>query len=75
MRRLINIIAALLIVQVVFAVVLDLAGPDLSPSASDNPMIVLDGKPLTRLVIDGIDSQVTLEKKSDHWVIPTINNF
>ena len=75
MRRLIHILAALLIVQVVLAVVLDRAGPDLSPSASDNPMIVLDGKPITRLVIDGIDSQVTLEKKSDHWVIPTINDF
>jgi hypothetical protein len=75
MRRLIHILAALLMVQVVLAVVLDRAGPDLSPSASDNPMIVLDGKPITRLVIDGIDSQVTLEKKSDHWVIPTINDF
>ena len=75
MRRLIHILAVLLIVQVVLAVVLDRAGPDLSPSASDNPMIVLDGKPITRLVIDGIDSQVTLEKKSDHWVIPTINDF
>ena len=75
MRRLIHILAALLIVQVVLAVVLDRAGPDLSPSASDHPMIVLDGKPITRLVIDGIDSQVTLEKKSDHWVIPTINDF
>ena len=75
MRRLIHILAAVLIVQVVLAVVLDRAGPDLSPSASDTPMIVLDGKPITRLVIDGIDSQVTLEKKSDHWVIPTINDF
>ena len=75
MRRLIHILAAVLIVQVVLAVVLDRAGPDLSPSASDTPMIVLDGKPITRLVIDGIDSQVTLEKKSDHWVIPAINNF
>ena len=63
MRRLIHILAAVLIVQVVLAVVLDRAGPDLSPSASDTPMIVLDGKPITRLVIDGIDSQVTLEKK------------
>ena len=75
MRRLIHILAAVLIVQVVLAVVLNRAGPDLSPSASDSPMIVLDGKPITRLVIDGIDSQVALEKKSDHWVIPIINDF
>ncbi len=75
MRRLIHILAEVLIVDVVLAVVLDLSGTVLSPSSSDSPMIVLDGKPITRLVIDGIDSQVTLEKKSDHWVIPAINDF
>jgi hypothetical protein len=66
----------LLLVQIAFALVLELGGRDLAPAQSQGPLLAIDRERITRIRIEDPETEpLVLERKDGAWRIPGLGDF
>ncbi len=76
MKKTIQLLSALLAIQVLLAVGLGLTGPNLSARAADTPLLAMKKGVLDHITIEGTDkAKVVLAKASGTWRLPQVDGF
>jgi hypothetical protein len=76
MKKTIQLLSALLAVQVLLAVGLGLTGPNLSARADDAPLLAMKKGGLDHITIEGPDkAEVVLAKEAGTWRLPQVDDF
>jgi len=68
-------LGALLALQLLAAVILGTGGSDLSPAASQGPLLAFEDARVSRLVIASDAGELTLEKTDQGWQLPSLGGF
>jgi hypothetical protein len=76
MKRLINVLGVVLGLQVLFAVVLDIAGSGSGAIPSGHPLLHFDAKAVTRVSVAQPGKEtLVLERKDGSWQLPALGGF
>jgi hypothetical protein len=76
MQKTLGVLTVLLAAQVLLAVAMNLAGPDLTAVKPDTALVDLGDRSVDRIVISGPDrQQLVLQRQGDSWVLPGTDGF